>query len=141
MDEQKHIGGCMCGEIRFDSKTPPKLSTICYCVYCRHSVGAASVAWLTFNAENFSFTKGTPTSYASSEGVIRTFCPTCGTSLTYTNETRPNEIDVTTGSMDHPENYPPTGNVMLSHKIPWDVHLDNPILFDAEMPNTWPQKL
>ena len=139
MAEQKHVGGCMCGEIRFEAKLPPTLSTICYCVYCRHAIGSASVAWLTFNAADFTFTKGSPASYASSQGVVRTFCSKCGTSLTYTTVRRKNEIDVTTGSMDHPELYPPSGNVMLSHKVPWDIHLDRPVLFDdANISKAWP---
>ena len=139
MTEQKHTGGCMCGEIRFEAKSPPNPSTVCYCEYCRHAAGAISVAWLTFRAEDFVFTKGNPSSYASSPGVARTFCPKCGTSLTYTNASRKSEIDVTTGSMDHPETYPPSGIVLLSHKVPWDVHPDRPVLFDdANIPKTWP---
>ena len=135
----RHTGGCMCGEIRFEAKSAPSPSTICYCVYCRHAVGAVSVAWLTFRAADFVLTKGSPASYASSPGVTRTFCPRCGTSLTYSKAGRQSEIDVTTGSMDHPEMYPPSGNVMLSHKVPWDTHPDKPVLFDdAKISKVWP---
>jgi hypothetical protein len=139
MAEQKHAGGCMCGAIRFEVKSPPNPSTICYCEYCRHAVGAVSVAWLTFRAGDFAFTKGSPASYASSAGVTRTFCPKCGTSLTYANTSRPTEIDVTTGSMDHPEAYPPAGVVFAGHKVPWDVPPNLPSLHDdGKPPRTGP---
>jgi hypothetical protein len=129
----------MCGAIRFEAKSPPSPSTVCYCEYCRHAVGAASVAWLTFRSADFAFTKGTPSSYASSPGVRRTFCPNCGTSLTYTNARREAEIDVVTGAMDHPEAYPPEGIVFPSRKVPWDVRLDKPVLHDDRNPEViWP---
>ncbi|GAH68958.1 unnamed protein product, partial [marine sediment metagenome] len=104
--DHKHTGGCMCGAIRFEVGSPPQTSTVCYCEYCRHSAGAVSVAWLTFRADDFAYTIGSPSSFASSPGVSRTFCSRCGTSLTYTSDRRKGEIDVTTGAMDHPEAYP-----------------------------------
>ena len=137
-NESRHTGGCMCGEIRYQAKAPPQSSTICYCVWCRHSAGAVSVAWLTFRAEDFAVTKGQPASYASSPGVVRTFCPRCGTSLTYKLERRKGEIDVTTGSTDRPEDYPPDGAVFPSHKVAWDVLPDRPTLHDdGKRPESW----
>jgi hypothetical protein len=139
MPEQRHTGGCMCGAIRFEARRRPSPSTICYCEYCRHAVGALSVAWLTFRAEDFAFTKGRPASYASSPGVTRTFCPTCGTSLTYTHAGRKEEIDVVTGAMDHPEAYPAEGVVFPSRKVPWDVRPDKPVFHDDKNPEViWP---
>jgi hypothetical protein len=51
--------------------------------------------------------------------VVRTFCPRCGTSLTYTHEHRPAEIDITTGSLDDPEAFPPTEQVFGEFKVSW----------------------
>ena len=138
----KHTGGCMCGEIRFECQSPPNPSTVCYCVYCRHAVGSVSVAWLTFKAADFAVTKGKPAACESSPGVARTFCGTCGTSLTYTHAARATEIDVTTGSMDHPELYPPSGVVMPSHRVHWDMLPTDTVLHDDPgMDRSWPQQI
>lgn len=114
----------MCGEVRFEAAAAPKASTVCYCHYCRKAAGAMSVAWLTFAGDQFCYTKGRPAEYNSSPGVTRTFCPRCGTSLTYINSSRPEEIDVTTAAMDAPEAYPPRGIVFPDRKVSWDRCLE-----------------
>jgi hypothetical protein len=77
------------------------------------------VGWITFPREKFAFVKGRPAEYSSSEGVIRTFCQRCGTSLTYTNARWPQTIDVTTGSTDNPQDFPPQEQVHVEDKLPW----------------------
>ncbi len=68
---------------------------------------------------HFQFEKGTPTRYRTDTGAWRTFCPDCGTSLTYERDTRPDEIDITTGSLDRPEDFPPNRDVFPEEKLPW----------------------
>jgi hypothetical protein len=92
---------------------------MCHCSDCRRACGAPAVAWVTVPDEHFSFTKGEPKYYQSSLKVQRTFCPTCGTSLTYKNEERKQQIDITTGSLDHPEKYPPTKDYYCRDRLPW----------------------
>jgi hypothetical protein len=69
--------------------------------------------------EHFLFTRGEPKVYRSSPKVQRTFCPNCGTSLTYKNEERKGETDITTGSLDHPEKYPPTQDYYCRDRLAW----------------------
>jgi hypothetical protein len=131
MAEVEISGGCRCGAVRFSAKAVPMSSTVCYCQYCQHSFGAQSVAWVTFKSSEFSYTKGPPVSHESSPGVTRTFCGTCGTSLTYSNSERPDEIDVATATLDDPNAYPPEGIVFPSRKIAWDICLPKPIFHDG----------
>lgn len=77
------------------------------------------VAWVTFPAGQFRFTKGSPASFSSSEPVRRTFCRDCGTPLTYEHASSAGYVDVTTGSLDAPERFPPTHHSWLSHDIAW----------------------
>ena len=51
--------------------------------------------------------------------VRRGFCPACGAPLTYEHEGRPDEIDVTTASLDDPEAYPPTYHAWLEDDLAW----------------------
>jgi hypothetical protein len=112
-------GGCFCGAVRYQARELPRISTVCHCDDCRRACGAQSVAWVTFPAESFSFIAGDPQSYRSSPPVARTFCGRCGTSLTYQSEERAQDIDVTTGSLDDPEAFPPTKEVFREQKLSW----------------------
>ncbi|MEW6752366.1 MAG: GFA family protein [Candidatus Latescibacterota bacterium] len=114
-------GGCYCGAIRYQAHAAPRVTSVCYCANCRRAAGAQSVAWVTFAAEAFAFVRGTPARYRTDTAAWRTFCPTCGTSLTYASDHRPQEIDVTTGSLDRPEEFAPTLRVFADEKLPWDV--------------------
>lgn len=126
MENEINTGACYCGAIRYRAIGTPKYAGVCYCSDCRRIAGAQSVAWLTFMVVNFEYTKGTPLCFKSSEKVVRSFCGTCGTGLTYQKEKRNQEIDVTMASLDNPEKYPPRNLVFADEKLNWDVHLDLP---------------
>ena len=113
-------GGCFCGRVRYRVTGEPLGSAICHCVSCRKASGAQSVAWLTFPLEGFSFVSGGPAEYRSSDAVSRTFCGGCGTSLTYRHEGDPDSIDVTTASLDLPNELPPTRHIWLEDKLAWE---------------------
>ena len=98
MEESSITGGCYCGRVRFRANGPTLYQANCHCANCRRAAGAQAVAWITVKLSEFAFEKGEPTRYRTDTGASRTFCDSCGTSLTYENDERPNEIDITTGS-------------------------------------------
>ena len=79
------------------------------------------MGWLTFGLANFEVLSGRPQSFESSQGVTRKFCPLCGSPLTYESDRDPGTIDVTTGSLDRPDLFPPTREVWLEHKLAWEA--------------------
>lgn len=113
-------GGCYCGAIRYRSAGPTKHRAICYCGNCRRAAGAQSVAWITVDAANFEFTKGAPVDFRTETAANRTHCASCGTSLTYRSDKRPDELDITTGSLDRPEQFAPTRRVFDAERLDWD---------------------
>lgn len=118
----KHIeGGCLCGAVRFRATEAPLSSVICHCRTCRRASAAPSVAWLTFARGSLEVIRGAPRRFASSPGVVRTFCADCGSPLTYASDVRPNVIDVTTMSLDDESLFPPTQAEWLSHKLIWET--------------------
>ena len=117
-------GGCYCGKIRFRTTAEPMSQANCHCENCRRAAGAQAVAWITVPASEFEFEKTKPRRYRTETGAFRTFCGSCGTSLTYEHDRRPNEIDITTASLDHPEEFPPTRDVFPEEKLPWVKVLD-----------------
>ncbi len=110
------VGGCRCGQVRYRTAAAATNQTICHCADCRRSTGAPMVAWFTVPPTTLEIT-GQPRTHASSPGITRSFCPACGTSLTY--QSRPDEIDVTTASLDHPEAVPPRDHTMAAGQLPW----------------------
>ncbi|MBI1944034.1 MAG: GFA family protein [Betaproteobacteria bacterium] len=75
--------------------------------------------WVTFERKSFRFTKGKPRTFRSSKPVGRTFCPACGTQLSYQSRKWPTTIDITTCSLDAPAKFPPTHHSWVSHDIGW----------------------
>ena len=95
-------------------------SAICHCVSCRRTSGALSVAWVSFPYRRFSFIEGEPADFRSSDEVSRTFCQSCGTSLTYRDDEDADSIDVTTASLDRPDEFPPTRHIWVEDKLAWE---------------------
>ena len=112
-------GGCYCGKVRFRASGPTLYQANCHCANCRRAAGAQSVAWITVKLSEFAFEEGQPKRYQTATGAYRTFCDSCGTSLTYENAERPDEIDITTGSLDDPEHFPPSKDVFAEEKLSW----------------------
>lgn len=117
-------GGCYCGKVRFRAMGPPLSQANCHCANCRRAAGAQAVAWITVKRAGFTFEKGEPKRYRTETGAYRTFCDACGTPLTYENDNRPNEIDLTTGSLDDPEHFPPSKDVFAEEKLSWVALVD-----------------
>jgi hypothetical protein len=114
-------GGCLCSAVRFRISGEPVYSSICHCATCRRASAAPSVAWLTFDRGQVEFLSGNPRAYRSSQGVVRQFCGTCGSQLTYESAGSPTSIDITTASLDNPNLFPPTLEVWMEHKVNWET--------------------
>lgn len=119
MNTERTPGGCLCGKIRYIVKSPPTRSMICHCETCRRSAASPAVAWVTFALKDLIYKKGKPKAYKSSAAVVRTFCSSCGTALTYYHSNRPNEIDITTCSLDNPELFWPTHHSWMEDGLNW----------------------
>jgi hypothetical protein len=105
--------------VKFQATGPVMSQANCHCDNCRRAAGAQAVAWITVHSSQFEFTSGEPKRYRTDTAAYRTFCGDCGTSLTYENDSRPNEIDITTGSLDDPESFAPTKDVFADEKLSW----------------------
>ena len=113
-------GGCLCGAIRWRATGAPRYRTVCHCRSCRLAAGSNGVPWATFQVEAFSFTSAVPSRYASSPAVVRTFCGSCGTSLTYEHQGRAGEIDVTLGTLDDPALIEPDRHIWTEDAASWE---------------------
>jgi hypothetical protein len=130
-----YAGGCLCGAIRYHASGKASFICYCHCESCRRATGGTMVAWGTFLRREFAMTKGRLTEFASSASVLRGFCGTCGTSLTYRRDGRPTEIDLTLASLDDPSLLKPQCHIWVSDKLPWVVIDDGLPQFATVSPN------
>jgi hypothetical protein len=119
MGESVHLGGCLCGAVRYQVTGPVSNLCFCHCASCRRAIGAPMVPWGTFAREAVRVTRGRLSEYRSSSQVWRGFCARCGTSLTYRHEGRAAEIDVTLATLDDPTRLAPQMHVWVKDRLPW----------------------
>jgi hypothetical protein len=112
-------GGCFCGWIRYETAATPFDETNCHCSICRRTTGTPFVAWFSVPRSQFQLVCGEPTRFRSTAKGTRSFCPRCGTQVTFEHEDFLDEIDVTTCSLDEPERMPPRDHTHASSKLSW----------------------
>lgn len=112
-------GGCFCGLVRYEATGEPLHETNCHCSICRRTSGAAFVTWFTVQRASFRFVRGTPTEFQSTDKAARRFCPRCGTHLTFEHRDLPDEIDVSTCSLDDSNRLPPKQHIHTSSRLDW----------------------
>ena len=112
-------GGCFCGGVRYEVTGGIYHSTLCHCSDCRRVAGAPAVAWITAAASGLRISSGKLRRFQSSAKVTRGFCGDCGTGLTYQHADLPDEIDVTTGSLDAPEGMAPEDHSWVRERLGW----------------------
>jgi hypothetical protein len=102
----KVTGGCLCGAVRYELNSAPKLSVSCHCRDCQYVSGGAPAHALIMRAEDVTITQGQVKEYwtlsAKGNRVARIFCEVCGTPLFAKNEKHPEFLPVKVGGLDDP---------------------------------------
>jgi hypothetical protein len=114
-------GGCLCGAIRYRVRGEPVAATLCHCRSCRRASGGTNVAWAVFAKSAFEWLDREPASYSSSSGIEWLHCGRCGSLVGYRRASRPDHMDITTGTLDEPDLFPPTVEIWLEHRIGWET--------------------
>lgn len=114
-----HIGGCLCGAVRFEVRGAAKWTAYCHCQSCRKHTGAPVAAFAGFERENVKFTQGALATFASSPGVKRGFCSVCGSTLTYEGARWPTEMHFHVGAFDMPQDFAPSGHAFADERLSW----------------------
>ena len=91
---------------------------------CQKANGGPFVAYAGADKSAFSLTQGTIKWFASSDFAERGFCEACGTPLTYRTFTGA-RINVTLGSLDHPERLAPAKQFGVEARLSWSMLLCN----------------
>ena len=113
-------GGCLCGAIRYEVTGPPLHADHCHCRMCQRASGAPYAPWMTVPLSAWRLTRGAPAAYRSSPGALRSFCPACGGTLTFTLE-GDGEVDVALGSLDDPAAVAVAEHIWVASAMPWQT--------------------
>ncbi len=114
-------GGCLCGAIRYRVTGQPVATTLCHCRSCRRASGGTNVAWAVFDHSDFEWLSGYPAAYCSSPGIEWLHCQYCSSLVGYRRSSRPEHMDITTGTLDDPDRFPPAVEIWLEHRIGWET--------------------
>ena len=129
-DDVKMTGGCMCGEVRYETSGDPFSVAHCHCHSCRKHNGAAVVTLAGYTADQVTFSGQERSFYESSKGATRAFCNHCGTPLTWEGdggEELGPILELHLSTFDEPEKLIPTAHAFYPERISWfDIADDLP---------------
>jgi len=111
-------GGCLCGNVRYEVPDNPHGTSLCHCEDCRRASGAPAVAWTFFPAGSLRWIRGEAKTITWAER-FRTFCPDCGTPLSFYDPALPDQYEVTTCSLDEPGKCPPGDHNWIADRLEW----------------------
>ena len=118
-------GGCRCGAVGVRATGRPSTVVYCYCVDCRRSSGVPVSLLAGYRTGQVEMDREAAEVYASSPDVVRSFCATCGTPLSYEDGRLEGEIYVHVGVFDDPEPFEPEAHNWVSQKPKWLVIQDD----------------
>ena len=119
-------GGCLCGLIRYRIASEPTGTTLCHCEDCRKASGAPVVAWTFFPGPihtSLTFEDREPR-FLEFAGRQRTFCPNCGSPISFYDPTLPDQFEVTTCTLDDAWSTRPVDHNWICDRLPWFDTID-----------------
>lgn len=112
-------GHCLCGGVSFEYEGPENWRAHCHCESCRRQTASPFTTFMGVPDGKWRWTGVTPSVYASSPGVRRHFCPTCGAPVAYQADRFPGEIHFYAALLENPVAFEPQGHVHWSEHLPW----------------------
>jgi len=132
------MGGCLCGSVRYTLLGPVKSVEHCHCSMCRRVHGAFFLSAALVDSDRLLVAQGADniTTFVSSEGVCRQFCPTCGCQLFTLLDDAPDFIYFTAATLDggkhpgHPRDM--ECHIYVGSKVEWETIADGLPQFETE---------
>jgi hypothetical protein len=128
MDE-RHEGGCQCGQLRYATIGLPIRTALCHCRYCQTRTGSAFGISAYFPRSTVTVTgKTTDYGFTTESGRRFTthFCPTCGTNVLWSLQLSPDLIGIAAGTFDPPTFWFPLTREIFTRSAAPFIHTDLP---------------
>ena len=119
MDTRIETGICFCGAIAAEMRGEPLWICYDHDDDCRRAIGSPLTIWVGYRPDELRWTRAVPKSFSKTSGVTRTFCPECGTSISYFDEGIKDELYLTIGFFNNPERFSPKAHAYWQMKLPF----------------------
>ena len=113
---------CSCGQLTALVEGDPLRVSVCHCLACQRRTGAVISNQARFSLEQVSFAGNTTvwTRVAESGNAMTYhFCPICGSTVFWKNESFPGHVTVAIGNFADPSFAAPTLAVWEESRHPW----------------------
>lgn len=115
------VGGCQCGELRYEIAAEPLALYVCHCRECQKQSASAFGLSLRVPSSGFRLTRGSARFWSratyAGHSMKCAFCPTCGSRLWHQIEGA-TVLSVKAGSLDEPVDLASAVHIWVSRKIP-----------------------
>lgn len=113
-------GHCLCGAVRWAYTDGAETwACYCHCADCRRNCAAPVTSFIGVPRAAFRWTGAAAATYASSPGVRRRFCPTCGTPMAFEADRYPDEIHLYAATLADPQGFRPRFHVHFAKRLEW----------------------
>ncbi|MCI4661394.1 MAG: GFA family protein [Neomegalonema sp.] len=118
----RYAGRCLCKKIRYEVSAPPLWTGYCHCESCRRATGSPVTAFLGVADGAWRWVGAQPRIFASTPGVRRSFCPDCGTPMSFAADRWPGETHFYIATLDAPALIAPQKHFHHDERLAW-LHL------------------
>lgn len=125
MEGRIETGACFCGAIAAELSGTPFWIAFDHDDDCRRAIGSPLTVWVGYRPNQVRFLRGVPKAFSKTRGITRTFCGTCGTSISYADDGLADELYVSIGFLDNPERFAPSAHAYWKMRLPWVTIADS----------------
>ena len=118
----ERVATCQCGQLRVRAQGEPVRVSVCHCLDCQKRSGSAFAFQARFPAERLTIegeTREWTRAGDEGGGAVFSFCPICGSTVTYRNVDDPELVAVAVGAFADPRSPPPHYSVYETRKHAW----------------------
>ncbi|CBY00410.1 hypothetical protein IAQ61_011339 [Plenodomus lingam] len=98
------VGGCFCGNVRYEVAGNSEGNILCHCYDCRKITGSTYSTNCVFPEDGFKVTKGTPKPHTvkgeSGNEITSMFCGDCGSTMWRQGASFPGKRIIKAGTLD-----------------------------------------
>ena len=116
-----HAASCRCGQLTATATGEPVRISVCHCLNCQKRSGSAFAAQVRYPATQVTIAGQSKTFTATGDNGAAHFhfCPDCGSTVSFTNDSVPDTIAIALGAFDDPYFITPTVSVWEERQHEW----------------------
>jgi hypothetical protein len=114
---EEHLGGCLCGAVRYRVAGPLRDVIVCHCGVCRRTHGAPA-AYTACPREQLELLADADLRWHEHDGARRGFCAVCGSRLFW--DRGRTTISIAAGSVDEPTGLTTSHHIYTESAGDWE---------------------